>query len=115
MNYIKDIPENTLTVDMAKMPAIFVPEIARITVRHEFGKVVMFIEDKRVELSSITAHEIGLTVARAIPTMEVYEMIVITINNRKVELPKPFASKVSTALLRKADDADDFQLKRKVS
>lgn len=112
MSYIGDIPENTLSVEIAKIPTIYVPKIKQIVARQEFGKVILFIDDKRVELNTLTAHKIGYTIAMA--KLAPDEMIVLSINGERVDLLWPIASKVSTALLRKADAADDFQLMRKV-
>lgn len=109
--YIADIPENTLTVDVAEIPTVFIPKVDKIIARHELGKVVLFIMGKRVELNTLTAHKIGYTMAMT--KLAPNEMIVMGINGEKIELPGPIALKVSTALLRKADDADDWQLRRK--
>lgn len=99
---------------MAEIPAPYVPGIGNIVVRHEFGKVVLFINNKRAELSTITAHGIGMAIAKA--QVAPNEMIVLKINNERIELLWPVAFKLATALLRKADDADDWQInKRKIA
>lgn len=76
------------------------------------GKVILFISQKRVELDTLTAHRIGYTMGTA--KLAPNEMIVLTINGEKIDLLWPVAVKVSAALLRKADDADDWQLRRKI-
>lgn len=113
MSYLGHIPNAVLTVDIAAIPMLFQPSISKVAARSELGQVILFMDGRRVELTTIVAHKIGLTIALAIPTLAPNEMIVITINGEKIELLKPFASKVSTALLRKADDADDWQLNRR--
>ena len=110
MSYLSQIPENTLTVDIAAIPILFQPKVGCIVARAEFGMVVLFVDNRRVELTTIVAHNVGLVIARAIPNLEPSEMIVISINGEKIELLKSVASAASTALLRKADIADDWQL-----
>jgi hypothetical protein len=99
-----------LNVEADAIPVIYAPKIKQIVIRHEFGMVIMFVDNRRVELTTIIAHKIGLVIARAIPKLEPNEMIVITINSERIELLPLVAQRASTALLRKADDADDWQI-----
>jgi len=110
MSNIANIPQNTLKIETAKQPLVYIPTIHQIVVRHEMGKVILFISRKRVELDTLTAHRIGY--AMGIAKLAPDEMIVLTINGEKIDLLWPIAVKVSAALLRKADDADDWQLRR---
>lgn len=109
MSYLTEIPQNTLKVEIDKIPLDYRPKIDKIVARSEFGKVVLFIGNKRVELNTVTAHKIGYTIAMA--KLEPNELIVIIINNQRLEFLHPIAMNVAKALLRKADDADDWQLK----
>lgn len=102
--------QSTLKIERDIQPTVFVPKYSTIVARAEYGKVVLFIDNKRVEMTTTVAHKIGLTIARAIPQLAPNEMIVIVINGERVELLPQIASKVSVALLRKADAADDWQL-----
>lgn len=110
MANIAQIPQNILTVDISQIPILFKPTVDRIVARSNCGVVILFIDNRCVELTTVVAHNTGMIIARAIPTLEKSEMIVLTINGEKLELLKPVASKLSTALLRKADDADNWQL-----
>ena len=91
-------------------PDVFAPRFGKIVARHEVGNVVMFVDDKRVEMTTVVAHRIGVTIAKLVQKLAPNEIIVIIINGERVELLPKIAQKVSTALLRKADDADDWQL-----
>ncbi len=102
---------DTLQIDLEKTPLVYIPTIGRIVARHTFGKVWLFIDDKRVELSTTIAHGIGMAIFRAKIAPD--EMIVLTINGERIELLWPMAKRLAVALLRKADDADDWQLQRK--
>lgn len=110
MSYIKEIPQDTLSVDIDRIPTIYRPP-ETIKAAHVRGKVRLIIGNKGVELSTIIAHKIGMVIAKAVPTLEFNEMVVLSINNERIEMLKPIASRVSTALLIKADKADDWQLK----
>lgn len=102
---------NTLSAEVADAPAIYIPTPGNMVVRHEFGKVVLFVGVKRVELTTITAHGIGMAIAKS--QIAPNEMIVLKINSERLELLWPVAFKLATALLRKADDADDWQLQNR--
>lgn len=110
MSYLADIPQNTLKLEITQQPLVYIPVIGNIVVRHENGMVVLFISQKRVELNTLTAHRIGYTIHMA--KLAPNEMIVLSINSEEIELLWPVAKKLATALLRKADDADDWQLRR---
>jgi len=99
-----------LTLDVAKAPLIYMPKYNNIVVRHEFGAVIVFIGQKRVELTTMIAHDIGYAIHSSEKQPD--EMVVLSINGEKIELLWPIALKLATALLRKADDADDFQIRR---
>jgi len=111
MSYIANIQKNTLVLKIAEAPLIYVPKITQIVVRHEMGMVVLFIDQKRVQLTTLTAHSIGynIHIAKLAPN----EMVVLSINGEEIELLWSVAKKLATGLLRKADDADDWQLRRR--
>jgi len=112
MTYIADIPKNTLVLKTAEAPLIYVPKITQIVVRHEMGMVILFIDLKRVELTTLIAHSIGYNIHMV--KLAPNEMIVLSINGEEIELLWSVAKKLATGLLRKADDADDWQLRRKI-
>jgi len=110
MSQLAQIPENTLKIEVAKIPPVYVPTHGQIVCRSRHGMVYLFVDTRGVELTTVTAHDIGYTIAMTLPKLDQSEMVVIVINGERVELLPEIARKVSTALLRKADDADDWQL-----
>jgi hypothetical protein len=100
---------NTLKVEIAHLPKIYSPKFPSMVVRAELGTVVLFVGDKRVEITTIVAVDIGLTIAKSIPKLAPTELIVLIINGERIELLPIVAKKVSTALLAKAVKADDWQ------
>ena len=108
MTYLANIPKNTLVLKIAEAPLIYVSQITQIVVRHEMGMVVLFIDQKRVQLTTLIAHSIGYHIHMA--QLAPNEIIVLSINGEEIELLWPVAKKLATGLLRKADDADDWQL-----
>jgi hypothetical protein len=72
----------------------------------------MHIGKRGVDLSTVIAHQIGMIIVKAVPGLEPNELIVLNINRKKIELLGPLAQRVAVALLRKADDADTWQLNR---
>lgn len=82
-------------------------------VRQERGKVVMFLGRQKVEMTTVVAHRIGLAIARRlVPNLSPGELVALTINGERLELLGPVANRLAVGLLRKADAADDWQLRR---
>jgi hypothetical protein len=102
---------NTLKLEVVAMPKMYQQKSMVITAQHYYGMVRLKIDDKFVELPTTIAYDIG----RAILLADVApnEMIMLVINGEQVELLLPFAQKIAIALVRKADDADDWQIKTK--
>lgn len=98
-----------LSVEIDRIPTVYIPTVNKMVVRQFFRNVLLLVDDKRVELTTIIAHKIGYTIAMAIPKLAPNELIVLKINGERIELLPDTASKLSTGLLRKADDADDYQ------
>jgi hypothetical protein len=108
--HITDIPQDTLSVEIDRIPMIYAPSAKKIIARSHLGRVLLNIDGRVVALSTITAHRIGLAIARS--QLAPDEMVILIINGERVELLWQHALQVSAALLRKADDADDWQLNR---
>ena len=101
----------TLELEVVRKPPVYVPTIYKIIAQHYYGMVRLKIGDRFCELSTTIAYDIG----RAILTADVApdEMILLIINGERVELLLPIAKRVAIALIRKADDADDWQINTK--
>jgi len=96
-----------LKVEIAKKPTIYVPKYSKMAVRHDHGRVLLLADSKAIDLSTVVAHKIGFAMASA--KLAPGEIIVLTINGERIELLQDTASQLAAGLLRKADDADDFQ------
>jgi len=109
MVYIPEIPSDSYMVDVRSR--VSNPNLpSSLGVRHREGRVLMFINDKLVNLNTVNAHRIGLDLAKSVLAPD--EMRVIILNGEQVDLPDPLAHRLAASLLRKADEADDWQLKQ---
>lgn len=114
MSLVAQIPANRITVERDRVRVPYEEPRSAIVVRHEQGSVVMFVGTKRVEMTTVVAVKIGLRIARnLVPQLEPCELVVMTINGERIELLGEVALRVAGALLRKADDADDWQLQHR--
>ena len=102
---------DTLEIETIAIPALYYQEPYEIRAQHYYGMVRLKIGDKVMELSTTIAYDVG----RAILTADVApnEMIMLVINGEQVKLLLPFAKQMAVGLVRKADDADDWQLNTK--
>ena len=88
---------------------IFIPNVNAVRVRHRAGLVYLFVDDCLVEMRTPIAHKTGFAlVCQAGEAME-NEFIILRINGDDLNFPTHNARQIGAALLRKADDADDFQ------
>jgi len=104
------LSNDTFNIDIALIPTIHIP-VEKTIIRSKLGRVYLSIGSKVVELSTITAHKIGMAIFNA--KIDYNELIVLEINKERFEYLWPNAKKVAAGLLRKADDADDWQLNRR--
>ena len=100
---------NTLSVRLADSQPIETKHV--FVVRTEGELVVMFIDDKRLELGTVLAYETGAKMATLANTATDGMAVLFTVNNESVYLPADKARQVGVALCRKADTADEFQKK----
>jgi hypothetical protein len=94
-----------LSVEIKKSGII--SQYATIRIKHILGKVFFCLNSKQIELSIIDAVNVGLKIAKA--KLEKSESFNLKVNGESIELPENLAIKVSTGLLRKADQADRYQ------
>ena len=107
-----NLDSDNLTIRIDKQP-IFPKYPDRIVARHVEGRVHLYVGMSGVDLSTVAAHKVGLAIAKATPQLDINELIVLEINKERFDLPRITANQVSTALLRKADAADDYQLNKR--
>lgn len=103
-------------MEISRRVGIFEPTYGKVAVRSEFGMVVMFIGDAKLVFGTTLAHEVGYKLcimARNdldLPHGVSNDIITMNINGKMLDLLPRQAQSIGVALLRKADDADDFQL-----
>jgi len=78
--------------------------------RSRGGLVYALIGDKMLEMRTPEAHRIGFAMCKKAGEAEAGELIIVKINGTELQFPPNNARQVGGALLRKADDADDFQI-----
>lgn len=100
--------ENSISVD--RRSGILELKAHRIVVRSRYGSVFINIDGAIIELTTIVAHRIGLDLVCKANDCLPSEQINVNINNKKLGLLPTHATQIGGALLRKADDADDWQL-----
>ena len=96
-------------LSIEKRHALYVPQTGDARVRKEYGQVVMFIDGKRLEMSTPVAVKVGLELVKSAATVDTGELIVLTISGVEVLLLPDTATRIGGAILRKADKADDWQ------
>lgn len=86
------------------------PSADSLRVGHRYGQVVLSSGGKSIEIDTPTAIKVCLALGRLYSKLEAGEFINLQINGEDIHLLPDLALKVSGALLRKADAADDWQL-----
>jgi len=99
--------DQRLVVD--KKSAVYLPQLGNAVVRREFDQVILFIDGKRLEMSTPVAVKIGLQLVRSAGTAQEGELVTLIISGVEVLLLPDTATRIGGAILRKADKADDWQ------
>ncbi len=81
-----------------------------LRVGHRNGLLFLQRDAKSMEITTTEAANTCLALGRMVSKLEPGEFIVLTINGEAIHLLPEVALKLSGALLRKADAADDWQL-----
>jgi len=84
-----------------------------IAVRATGPLVVLFIDGGGVPFLTTTVHPVGFQMVRLASQALKGDVVVLRINGTDIELPPDKAKKIGSALLRKADFADDWQLEHR--
>ena len=79
-------------------------------VRSEGGSVVMLFGDAKVTMGTVEAHKAGFKLVKLSDQIIDGELICLKINGGELDLLPEQAKTIGGALLRKADNADDYQL-----
>ena len=84
-------------------------DIRTVVVRQERDSVVVFVGAKRLEMRTPAAVKVGMALARAKTEAAPGDFVRFEINGEPLDLLPDVAAQVGGAVLRKADQADDWQ------
>ena len=98
-----------ITVNLKR--GIYQGECSRIVVRTENGHVIVFIDSSRLEFKTPAAFKMGFAIVKQAGLALTGDFVSVVINGKELQLLPEQALKVGGAILRKTDDADDFQLR----
>lgn len=114
MANIAEFQKEAIKLRYVKRPIIQVqgPE-KRMYVRHEYGDVVIYSGDSLVRLSTIVAHKMGMAINSLVQKIEPDALIELAVSGQSLKMEPRVAMKVAGAILKKADDADDYQLQHR--
>ena len=102
----------TDSIEVSRSVEILTVGTFTVRVRSRYGLVYWLIGDKVLELRTPAAHKTGFALVKHASEATANELVVVKINGEKIQFPPSNAKQVGAALLRKADDADDFQQQR---
>jgi len=98
-------------IEITRKKAVYIASTLVIRVRSRHGLVYWFIGAKPVEMTTTAAHDTGFAMVMQADQAEPGELVIVKINGVAVQFLPHNAKQVGGALLRKADDADDFQMR----
>ena len=98
-------------IEITRKRVIYTESTVVMRVRSRHGLVYWFIGEKPVEMTTTAAHDTGFGMVMQADQAEAGELVIVKINGVAVQFLPHNAKQVGGALLRKADDADDFQLR----
>ena len=96
--------------EITRKLAVYVASTFTVRVRSRFGLVYALFGNKPLKMTTTEAHDRGFKMVKLAGEAEPGELIIVKINGSELQFPPSNARQVGGALLRKADDADDFQI-----
>jgi len=96
-------------IEITRKRAVYSDSTLVIRVRSRHGLVYWFIGEKPLKMTTTAAHDSGFGMVMQADLAEPGELVIVKINGVAVQFLPHNAKQVGGALLRKADDADDFQ------
>ena len=103
----------TDTIEITRSRGILTGVNFTVRVRSRYGLVYWMIGDKApLEMRTPAAHKTGFALVKHASEAIAGELVVVKINGENLTFLPEHATQIGGALLRKADDADDFQQHR---
>jgi hypothetical protein len=106
-------PDNSMKTFLKKLGPLDPSRGVVIAVRATGPLVVVFIDGAGLPFLTTVVHPVGFQMVKLASQAEKGDVVVMQINGTDVLLPPVSAKKVGSALLRKADFADDWQLEHR--
>jgi len=113
MPSISQIQRETLKVHIIKRPDVNIIKSDRLHVQHKMGKVLLLFGNSMIRMNTITSHKLGLSIGLMAPKLDPDSVIELLISGESLKMEYEVALRVSGAILKKTDDADDYQLQSK--
>jgi hypothetical protein len=101
---------DSIEVDLDR--GLYEGRYAQTRVRTQGGLVCWLVGDKAVTMRTLVAHRVGFALVKKSAEAGPGELVSVKINGDSIQFIPNNARQVGGALLRKADDADDFQIQR---
>ena len=102
----------SISIDLKR--GIYQGTCCKIRVRAENGLVILFIDHSKIEFNTPTAFRVGFSIVKKAGLALQGEFVSWVINGKEIQLLPEQALKVGGAILRKTDDADDFQIGKRI-
>jgi len=99
------------SIKVTRKKAVYTNTNSKVSIRSRYGLVYLNVGDKTLEMKTPVAHGLGMSMAKLAGLAELDELVIVIINGVDVQFLPSSARQVGGALLRKADDADDYQLR----
>jgi hypothetical protein len=99
-------------LEVSLSTGLYVPNVQQATAATRNGLVYLLIDGKMLEMRTPAAHKTGFAMVKQAGSALPGEHVVLKVNGDALNFPPEGAKQVGAALLRKADDADDFQIMR---
>ena len=96
-------------LEVTRSAGFFTPNVNECTAHHWRGLVCLIIDGKAILMRTPKAHRTGFDLVKQAHEALENEFIELKVNGVALNFPPKSAKQVGAALLRRADDADDFQ------
>jgi len=96
-------------MEVTRSAGFFSPNVNEVRVRQRYGLVYLMAGDKVLEMRTPLAHKTGFDLVKQAGEALPGEFVILRVNGQELNFLSHQAKQIGGSLLRKADDADDFQ------
>ena len=102
--------DQRLVIDRKKFAGVYQPPVQQIVARAQRSQVVLFINDRRLEMSTPIAVKVGLALcSNGNAWLEPDDVVLFEVSGVEILLLPEVAIHIGGVILKKADRADDWQ------